>query len=195
MAQDAIRSGDLPTKAQSVLIGLRTAFWFLPTVLLLLSTGLAFGMLAVDAALGTDARTGLFYEGGTDGARELLGTIASSMIAVGTTIFSITLVALQLASTQFGPRVLTNFVSDRGNQLAMGAFVGVFWYCLLILRQIGDATPLPYVSVSVAMILAAVAVGVLVWFISHIVRTIQVMNLVRSSPATSRGGSARSSPT
>jgi uncharacterized membrane protein len=158
---------------------LRTSFWFLPAVLLVGATLLAWAALAADSAH-DGAWGGLLFNGGPEGARVLLGTIAGSMVTVGTTVFSITMVALTLASSQFGPRMLSNFVRDRGNQLTIGLFLAVFLYSLLVLRGVRNGVGgVPDLAVSLAILLAVVALMVLVYFIHHIAAAIQVMNLVQ----------------
>lgn len=58
------------------------------------------------------------------------------MITVAGLTFSITMLTLQLASSQFGPRLLRNFMRDRGNQVVLGTFIATFAYCLLVLRTV-----------------------------------------------------------
>jgi uncharacterized membrane protein len=102
---------------------------------------------------------GWIYSGGPEGAREVLSTIASSMITVAGVVFSITIVALTLASQQFGPRLLYSFMRDRGNQFVLGTFIATFLYCLLALRTIyGDLEDVemfvPHLSTTVGVGLA-----------------------------------------
>jgi uncharacterized membrane protein len=158
---------------------LRNSFWFLPAVLMLAAAVAAWLALAADGAHdGTWG--GVLYNGGPDGARVLLGTIAGSMVTVGTTVFSITMVALTLASSQFGPRMLSNFLRDRGNQFTIGLFVAIFLYCLLVMRGVrNDTGGVPNLAVSLAIVLAVGALMVLVYFIHHIATSIQVMNLLQ----------------
>jgi len=114
--------------------------------------------------------------GGTEGARQLLSTIAGSMITVAGVVFSITIVVLTLASSQFGPRLLRNFMRDRGNQVVLGTFIATFTYCLLVLRSIhGDGGPtfVPYISVTLGIVLSLLSVAVLIYFIHHVSVIIQ----------------------
>jgi uncharacterized membrane protein len=112
---------------------------------------------------------------GPQGTRDLLGMISSTMITVATTAFSIIIVALQLASGQLGPRLLRNFIRDRGNQLVFGTFLGTFVYSLLLLRRIGESAMVspPNVAVLVALLLALASVGVLIYFIHHAATSVQ----------------------
>jgi uncharacterized membrane protein len=106
-------------------------FWILPALLVLAGVFGAFGLIAIDRG-GFISPTVLagswLYNGGATGARTLLGAVASSTIGVAGTIFSITIAALSLAAGQMGPRLLRNFVRDRGNQVTLGTFLGTFGY-------------------------------------------------------------------
>lgn len=162
------------------------SFWFIPAVMTLGAVVLCALTLAIDSRVSAQdlkAVPGLHtvvYSGGPAGAREVLATIASSMITVAGVVFSITIVALSLASDQFGPRMLQNFTRDRGNQVTLGTFVSAFLYSLLLLRTIDTEDPgsVPHVSVTVALGLAIAGLSVLVYFIHHISVTIQAPNLV-----------------
>jgi uncharacterized membrane protein len=117
---------------------LHSSYWFVPTIMAVSAISLAVAMLTLDrrGASGAIAELGWTYTGGPEGARSLLSTVAGSMVSVAATAFSITIVALQLASSNFGPRILRNFMQDTGNQLVLGTFIGTFIYCLLVLRTI-----------------------------------------------------------
>lgn len=162
----------------------RDSLWFVPTIWVLASGALAFALIAVDSAtpdFATDYP--LVFGGGAEGARGLLSSIASSMITVAGVTFSITLVALQLASSQFSPRVLRNFMGDRATQIVLGSFIGTFTYSILVLRSIRsqdiDAEAfVPSLSVSVGILLALVALGMLVYFIHHIATRIQISTII-----------------
>ncbi|NDJ15918.1 DUF2254 domain-containing protein [Myxacorys almedinensis] len=161
---------------------LRSSYWFLPSLMVGGAIALAVAMLTVDRAYETDLKQmGWLYSGGTDGARSMLSAIAGSMVSVAGTAFSITIVALQLASSSFGPRLLKNFMQDLGNQLVLGTFIGTFIYCLLVLRTIrGEDYDffIPQVSITVGVVLAIVGVGVLIYFIHHASTIIQVSQVI-----------------
>jgi uncharacterized membrane protein len=121
------------------------------------------------------------FEGGPEGAREVLSAIAGSMITVTGVVFSVTIVALTLASQQFGPRLLRHFIRDRGNQAVLGTFISTFLYCLLVLRTVrgtDETTYVPYISVSIGVIFAVASVGVLIYFIHHVATLIQAPIIV-----------------
>jgi uncharacterized membrane protein len=162
---------------------LRSGFWFVPMVMLVLSVGLAFLTIYIDGQLpGTwAARSGWIYTGGPDGARALLSTVAGSIITVAGVIFSITIAALTLASTQFGPRLLRNFMRDISTQVVLGTFVATYIYCLLVMRTIRDGEEqvfVPHLSVSCGVVLSVLSLGVLIYFIHHMSAAIQAPNVV-----------------
>jgi uncharacterized membrane protein len=164
---------------------LHSSYWFLPTIFALIAIALAFTMLWLDVQgyYGFIEKWGWMYTVGTDGAREVLSAVASSTIGVAGTAFSITIVALQLASSNFGPRLLRNFMRDTGNQIVLGTFIGTFIYSLLVLRTIradGDDFDkfVPQLSVTVGLLLAIASIGVLIYFIHHASTIIQVSHVI-----------------
>lgn len=162
---------------------LRTSYWFVPSVMLALSIGLAFLMLYLDTIVDPEGLRELawFHQHETSGARDLLSTVAGSMITVAGVTFSITIVSLTLASSQFGPRLLRNFMRDPGNQVVLGTFIATYMYCLLILRSIRDAEDvffIPYLSITVALVLTVANLGMLIFFIHHTATSIQISHLI-----------------
>ncbi len=165
---------------------LRGSFWFLPALMCVGAAVLAEGLLVVDGRL-SDGDLGvldfLITRVGESGSRDLLGAIAGSMLTVASTTFSITIAVLALASSTYGPRLVRNFMSDRGNQFVLGTFVATFLYSLLVLRSIrvlGDGDGdyfVPHLAVNVAVLLALLSIGVLVYFIHHISDSVQVSTL------------------
>ena len=154
--------------------------WFVPSLMTLAAVVLAFVMIRIDREVLADAeihRQWLF-EAGAEGARGVLSTIAGTMITVATTAFSITIVALQLGSSQFSPRILRGFTRDRGNQVVLGIFIATFAYTVLVLRSIRSESSdsevfVPSASVSLAILLAFAAIGSLIYFFHHAARAIQ----------------------
>lgn len=123
------------------------------------------------------------FEGGPDAAREVLGTISSSTISVTGLTFSITLVVLQLVSSQFSPRMLNGFLRNRIVQATMGVFLGTFVFSLTVIRYVWsdeeDITGfVPRVSVSVAFLLVLGCLGFFLAFIQLITSSMQVSNAI-----------------
>jgi uncharacterized membrane protein len=156
-----------------------SSLWFIPALMTVLTVAVSFATISLDEAVNERLvdRTGWVWAGGPDGAREILSTIAGSMITVAGVVFSITVVVLALASSQFGPRLLRNFMRDRGNQIVLGTFIATFTYCLLVLRTIrgqdGGTDFVPHVSVTLGIVLAMTSLGVLIYFIHHVSVSIQ----------------------
>lgn len=166
---------------EQLLIYVRSSFWFVPTLMILGAIGLATGMVAIDERFGDFLREwqpGLF-DPRAEGARAMLSAIAGSMATVAGVVFSITIVALALASSQYTSRVLRNFMRDRATQTVLGVFVGVYIYCLLVLRTVsgGEESYVPGIAVLVAVGLAIVAIGFFIFFIHHIASSIQVSEI------------------
>ena len=133
---------------------------------------LSFAMIRLDAAMERDVygRIDFLYLFGPEGARSILSAVASSMITVAGLTFSITMLTLQLASSQFGPRMLRNFMRDRGNQLVPGTFISTFVYCLLVLRTVKGvegASFVPHLAVGIGVVMAVASLAVLIYFIHH----------------------------
>ncbi|MBE9130208.1 MULTISPECIES: DUF2254 domain-containing protein [unclassified Coleofasciculus] len=163
---------------------LRSSYWFVPTLMAGGAIALAFTIVTLDQSgkSGPIQKLGWVYTGGPDGARTVLSTIAGSMITVAGTAFSIVIVALTLASSQFGPRLLRNFMQDTGNQVVLGTFIATFIYCLLVLRTVrGDDYNVfvPQISVTVGILLGIASIGVLIYFIHHASTSIQSWYVIR----------------
>jgi uncharacterized membrane protein len=162
---------------------LQSTYWFVPTLMLVLALGLFVGMISIDRRFARESIEvlGWIYTGGPEGARTVLSTIAGSMITVAGVTFSITIVALTLASSQFGPRLLANFMRDTGNQIVLGTFISTFLYCLLVLRTVRGLENdefVPNFSVTVGVGLALASLGVLVYFIHHVAESMQAEQVI-----------------
>jgi uncharacterized membrane protein len=122
---------------------------------------------------------------GSVGARDMLSTLAGSMMSVMGITFSMTLVALALASSQYTSRILRSFMGSRVTQVTLGIFAGIFVYCLIVLRTIRGSDDgvdefVPSLAVFFAFVLALGGVGVLVFFIHHIASSIQASSIIAS---------------
>ena len=162
----------------------RESLWFLPSLIVLGSIVLAVGMVELSTVVDQDVlrRWPRVFGAGADGSRSMLSAIAGSMITVAGVTFSITMVAVTQASTQYTPRILRNFMRDRANQTVLGIFVGIFAYCLVVLRTIragGEEAPfVPSLAVLVGVLLAIVGIAVLIFFVHHIATTLQASEIV-----------------
>ncbi|HSG73268.1 MAG TPA: DUF2254 domain-containing protein [Planctomycetaceae bacterium] len=164
----------------------RSSFWFVPAVIVLGAVGLATFLIGIDATVDLHfvERWPLLFGAGAAGSRGLLTAVASSMITVAGVVFSITIVALSLTSSQYTSRVLRNFMRDRNNQVVLGVFVGIFAYCLVVLRVIrgGDEGAfVPSLAVLVGLILAFVGIAYLIFFIHYISMSIQSSSIIANA--------------
>ncbi|NNF19203.1 MAG: DUF2254 domain-containing protein [Flavobacteriaceae bacterium] len=160
-----------------------STFWFIPILIVILAIGMAIGLLYLDNLINYQPGewVQLVFSGSADSARSVLSTISGAMIGVAGTVFSITLVALTLASSQFGPRLLNNFMHDRLNQVVLGAYIATYVYCLLVLNSVSQNDALDFIpTISVfAAILATVAnIILLIVFIHHIAMSIQADQVI-----------------
>lgn len=159
------------------------SYWFIPSFMAFCALLLSQFTLYYDQQAGTDwiEYWEFLYATKADGARAILSTIAGSMIGVAGVTFSITIAAVAYASGQFGPRIIDNFMEDRGNQITLGTFISTFLYCLLVLRTVRAAEDggfVPYGSMATAVFLALASLGVLIYFIHHIPESIHVYHVV-----------------
>ena len=163
---------------------LRTSLWFVPAI----EVVAAIGLFALTTALDKAAYHGEFtvpdwvISGTADAARQILTAIAAAVITVVGVVFSIILVTLTLASTQFGPRMLRNFIRDRGTQLTLGTFVATFVYAVLVLVSIGTSF-VPHIGVTVTLGLMVADLAVLIYFIHHTAISIQLPQVIASIAA------------
>ncbi len=170
-------------RAMPILENVGSSYWFVPGFMSALSVALAFVTLEVDQAYGDALRLPVLRWGTASGVRAVLETIATSMITVAGVVFSITIVALSLASRQYGPMLLRNFMEDRPNQVVLGTFVSTYLYCVLVMRAVrGDevdgGASVPQISTTVALALALASLAVLIFFIHHIARSIRVESVL-----------------
>src|SRR5215510_6736973 len=129
-------------------------------------------------------RSPLAFQGTPDDARTLLFGIAGTMVTVIALLLGLTVVALQLSSTQFSPRLLRNFLRDRPNQIVLSVFVATFAYSAAGLYTVGVSggsrtAAFPRLAVSGALVLLFVSLGLLVFFADHLVHSIQVDAIMR----------------
>jgi uncharacterized membrane protein len=162
---------------------LRTNLWLVPAVEVV-AAAILFG---VTYGLDKAAYDGVFkvpswaISGDADVARTVLTAIAAAVITVVGVVFSIVIVALTLTSTQFGPRMLRNFIRDRGTQLTLGTFVGTFVYAVLTLGSVGQGDHgqfVPHISVTMTLVLMLADLAVLIYFLHHIATQIQLPEVI-----------------
>lgn len=164
----------------------RASLWFMPAILVILSIGLSFWLLWIDRTYTETILQQMpwLFGGTSSSAQQLLGVIAGSVITVISIAFSLTIIAMQQASAQYTPRVLRNFTSDRGNQTVLGVYMATFVYSLLVLRAVRESDNatgefVPSVAASVAIVLALLCIGLLIYFINHVASSLQASTVIQ----------------
>lgn len=188
----------MTSEIRFLLSRLNANYWFYPATFAILGALLALGLIWLDrngfAEFLNDIE--MIVPVRPKGASDILTVMASTMIGVASTVFSITLVAVTYASGTYGPRLLTNFLEDRGNQISLATFIGSFVYALVVLRSVraedespssaataaGDALPgfAPQLSLLFAYVLLALCVAVLVYFLHHVPASIRINSVLES---------------
>jgi uncharacterized membrane protein len=165
---------------------LRSSFWFVPSLMVVVSIVSAVVLIEADSA-GSDrwlSQWPRLFGVGAEGARQMLSTLAGSMMTVMGITFSMTLLALVLASGQYTSRILRNFMRSRITQVTLGVFAGIFAYCLIVLRTVrgsgGVEEFVPSLAVFFAFVMSLGGVGVLIYFIHHIASSIQASSIIAS---------------
>lgn len=170
---------------------LNSNYWFYPALFSLIAAALALGMIWLDRNGFAEFLNEVEWiiPARPQGASNMLTVIAGSMIGVASTVFSITIAAVAYASGAYGPRLLTNFMEDKGNQFSLATFIATFVYALVVLRTVRSedevaptaeavATTLPgfvpQLSLLVGLGLMAISIGVLVFFLNHIPASIRI---------------------
>jgi uncharacterized membrane protein len=166
----------------------RTQLWPLPATGVVLAIVLGVVLPQVEASSGglaPESLQGYLFSGGPAAARSVLSAVASSLITVTALTFSLTVLTLQLASSQFSPRLLRTFTRDLVVQSILALFLGTFTYSLTVLRTVrSESAPhgefIPDVAVTVAYVLAVCSVVGLIFFLAHLAQTIRVESMLRS---------------
>ena len=174
---------------------LRAGFWAVPSACVVLAVLLALALVALDRRL--QAELAFTFGAGPDGAREVLGAITTAMITFTGLVFSITIVVLQLTSSQFSPRVLRTFLRDRQTQYALGVFTATFVYAVMVLRTVDsgdDERFVPAVATTVAVAMLLLSVALFVAYIHHIATAMQASSIIAAIGAETRSSLGKRFP-
>ena len=175
-------------KTWQALLDLRATLWFIPSVTVLFAIGLAAAMIELDTRFDMElaALSPRLFGASADGARGMLEVIAAAMITTATLTFSITVLVLSNVSAQYAPALIRNFMASRSTQTVLGTFLGIFAYCLIVLRTVrsGEDAFIPAIAIAVAIVLAMTGIGVLVYFVHHIASSIQAEVIISTIAAT-----------
>lgn len=170
----------------------RNRFLVVPGLFVVGAVVLALALERFDSAIDIDAS--FVIDGGPDTASSVLTTIAASIMTMTSLVLSVTVVALQLASQQFSPRVLRTFFRDTGTKISLGIFLGTFVFALFVLRTIDGsaaAEDLPHLSIAVAFALVLLSLATFVFYVDHVVHAIRVVSIIDAVAAETRASIRR----
>ncbi len=173
----------MKVRLQRVLEDLRSSYWFLPCLMTIAAILLVVLSHDFERRFGIDDVPGLgwLFAIGAPGARAVLGTVATSAIGTASVVFSISIVALSLTSSQFGPRLLKNFMRQQFTQLTLGTFMATFIFTLFALATVPESSaagPVPHLAVLIALGFGLVSFLFLIFYVQHIVAFIQAPKVI-----------------
>ncbi|MEU8047939.1 DUF2254 domain-containing protein [Micromonospora echinofusca] len=173
------------------LAGVRDSFWLVPATFAVGAVAAAVGLSVLELQL--DLPVEGILPSNAAGARSLLSSIITAMISFTALVFSITVVALQLASSQYSPRVLRTFLQDRIIQEALGTFVATFLFAMVVLAALParDGERFPALSLAVSMSLVLASSGFFIYYLHHITTVMRVSHIITSIGAQTRRSIAR----
>ena len=172
------------SELKSLILKFRTSLIFTPLLFAIGGLLLSFATVFADqAGFGRSLVKLLPGTGGIDeeGARTVLSTIAAGMFTVTSIVISLTFIALTMMSSQLGPRLLAFFMRDRTTKVSLGIFIATIIYALVSMASVGakgDATFAPHLSFVIAIFLAIISLGTMIYFVDHIAQSIQADALV-----------------
>ncbi len=161
---------------------INSSLWFIPMLFVSATFLLTYGSIYLDSNTSGNFtfHSWLFFSAGAESARAVLSTIAGSMITIAGVVFSITIVVMSLASSQYGPRLLDGFMKDKTNQTVLGMFISTFLYSILILKTISSNNDIfiPHYSVNISILLSIFSVLFFIYFIHHTCKSIQASHII-----------------
>lgn len=177
---------DLPDRLRNLWQELIGSYWFIPIACVIAGILLAPVLVTIDQHFDRETvrEITFAFTGDDDAARAIMTAIAGAVLGVAGTTFSITIAVLSMASSQFGPRLLRNFLTDKPNQFVLGAFIGTFSYSLLVLKSIHKydvAFGVPQLAVTFGIIMAIICALLLVYFVQHMVHAIQASHVIQNA--------------
>jgi uncharacterized membrane protein len=181
---------ELVVEHQRNLVEALNSLWFKPASAVLGALLLATALVRIHVSPESRLWIVSFHASAND-ARQVLTVIIGALIPVTSLVFALTVVTLQIASTQFSPRLLRTFLRDGGTQLVLSGFVGTVSYCMACLFTINtdpSASPLgvPRLAITVALIFGLSCIGLLVYYIGHITNAVRIDTIMRQVEADSR---------
>ena len=156
---------------------IRATLWFWPSLWAALSVVVTLALLPIRSEADRGWASWMWV-GDASTAGTVLEVIATSVMAATTLTFSLTVVALQIASQQYSPRLLRDFARDRKTQGALAFLVSTFVIALVTIRGLQEGRGLPVVAIALSLVMGLLSAGVLLAFVGHIVRVLRVDNMM-----------------
>ncbi|MCR9232140.1 MAG: DUF2254 domain-containing protein [bacterium] len=161
----------------------RSSFWFVPSIMSLFAIALAMGTCQLDEMIASSNRELSWFSTTAEAARSTLSSVAGATIALAGVVFSITVLTLSIASSQFGSRLVRNVMSDSIADLVIGQYVGTSLYCMLVLQTVregknGTDVFTPQLGTAVGLILGLICMGMLILFIHHVATAMQAPTII-----------------
>jgi uncharacterized membrane protein len=175
---------------------LQSSLWVWPGLASLVAIGMGFGLPWLDSQAEVREGAWFVFGGGAESARELLSTIISSMITFTGVVFSITVLVLQLASSQFSPRVIRTFLHEPVTKIAMAAFVGTFVFAMVVLTRVRSAPDevVPRLSVWIAVMLVLLSTAIFLAYIERMAHSVRAITILSKVAAETRAAIDRTFP-
>ncbi len=180
-------------RLSSIAERVRSSLFFVPMFAVVAAAAMALGMLAIDRRVDVAVADLPFgFTSTVESARTLLGVIAGATISFAGVAFSVSLLILQLASSQYSPRVVHTLFRDPFNKRVMALVIGTFTYCIVVLRSVrsaleADGEPIiPNLAVALAVGLGIAAILAIVAFIDHAAHTMDVSEILERAPRDHR---------
>jgi uncharacterized membrane protein len=188
VAQGTTRGNAARRRWASLREALAAQVWPVPVIAIAVSVILGVALPVLDAAIDKSlnpAFGSFLFDGGTDSARAVLSAIAGSLITATSLTFSLTVVALQLASSQASPRILRMFAKDPMVHSTLAVFLGTFAFALTVLRTVEDAgtetaSSVPRIAVTVASLATLASVVMLTLFLAHLATQLRIETMMRN---------------
>lgn len=173
----------MKTRLLNLLDDFRESFWFAPAMLSVILSTAAFFVLKLDATIDQAGMSSSWFVRNADAARLILTSIASTVMTLSGIVFSITLVAISMASSQFGSRLLRCFMVDSFADRVIGLLLGTSLFCYIVLNQVHggeteDLTFVPQFSTAIAAILGLTSVAMLIWYVHDTSLSLQAPRLI-----------------
>ncbi len=169
-------------RLRAIYARVRTSLFFVPAVVVIGFLGVAQLTIVVDRRIGASDLPE-FVDTTVASSRAILAALAGGTITAASVVFSLAVVAVQLASSQYSPRTLGSFLGDRFQQMVIGVVLGTFSYCLWVLRVVrgpleeGGTAFVPRISTALAVLLGVAALVAVIGYISHTAQGLRVENV------------------